>query len=93
MKIFNGDFNATQGTEDIFNPTVGNESLHEASNVNRVRVVNYATSKNLIIKSTTFPHRDTYKHTWASPDGIKHNQIDHVLIEKRRHLNILDVRS
>jgi hypothetical protein len=28
--------------------------------------------------------------TWTS-DGVTHNQIDHVLIEKRRHSNILDV--
>jgi hypothetical protein len=42
---------------------IGNESLHEASNDNGVRVVNFAASKNLIVKSTTFPHRDIHKHT------------------------------
>jgi hypothetical protein len=57
------------------------------------RVENFATSKNLIVKSTTFPHRDIHKHNWTSPDGVTHNQIDHVLIDKRRHSNILDVRS
>jgi hypothetical protein len=55
-------------------------SLHEASNDNRVRVVNFATLKNLIIKSTTFPHCNIHKHTWTS-DGITHNQIDHILID------------
>jgi endonuclease/exonuclease/phosphatase family metal-dependent hydrolase len=49
--------------------------------------------KNLIVKSTTFPHHDIHKHTWTSPDGAAHNQIDHVLIDKRRHSNILDVWS
>jgi endonuclease/exonuclease/phosphatase family metal-dependent hydrolase len=93
MKIFVGDFNAKVGKEDIFKQIIGNESLHEASNDNGVRVVNFATSKNLIVKSTTFPNRDIYKHTWTSPDGVTHNQIDHVLIDKIRHLNILDVRS
>jgi hypothetical protein len=43
MKIFLGDFNAKVGREDIFKPLIGNESLHEASNDNRVRVVNFAT--------------------------------------------------
>jgi hypothetical protein len=31
--------------ENIFKPTIGNESLHEISNDNGVRIVNYATSK------------------------------------------------
>jgi hypothetical protein len=93
MKIFLGDFNAKAGREDIFKPIIGNESLCEASNDNGVRVVNFATSKNLIVKSTIFPHHDIHNHTWTSPDGVTHNQIDHVLIDKRRHSNILDVRS
>jgi hypothetical protein len=69
------DFNAKVGREDIFKPVIGNESLHEASNDNGVRVVSFATSKNLIVKSTTFPHRDIHKHTWTSSDGVTHNQI------------------
>jgi hypothetical protein len=92
MKILLGDFNAKVGREDIFKPIIGNESLHEASDDNRARIVNFATSKNLIVKST-FPHRDIHKHTWTSPDGVTHKQIDPVLIDKRRHSNILDVRS
>jgi hypothetical protein len=47
MKILLGDFNAKVGREDIFKQTVGNESLLEISNDNRVRLVNFATSKNL----------------------------------------------
>jgi hypothetical protein len=74
-------------------PIIGNESLHEVSNGNGVTAVNFATSKNLIVKSTTFPHRDIHEHTWASPDGVTHNQIDHVLVDKRRQSNTLDVRG
>jgi hypothetical protein len=92
MKILKGDFNAEVGREGNFKPIICNESLHEASNDNGVRVVNFAISKNLIVKSITFPHRDIHKHTWTSSDGVIHNQIDHVLIDKRRHSNILDVR-
>jgi endonuclease/exonuclease/phosphatase family metal-dependent hydrolase len=92
-KILLGDFNAKVGREDIFKPIIGNESLHEASNDNGFRVVNFATLKNLIVKSTTFPHHDIHKHTWTSSDGATHNQIDYVLIDKRRHSNILDDRS
>jgi hypothetical protein len=34
MKYLLEDFNAKVGREDIFNPTIGNESLHEISNDN-----------------------------------------------------------
>jgi hypothetical protein len=78
--------------EDIFKPTIGNESLHQDSNDNGVRVVNFAT-KNLVVKSTMFPHRNIHKYIWTSPDGKTHNQIDHILIDRRRHSSILDVRS
>jgi endonuclease/exonuclease/phosphatase family metal-dependent hydrolase len=88
-----GDFNAKVGREDIFKPTIGNESSHKISNDNGVRVVNFATSKNLVVKSTLFPHRSIHKYTWTSPDGQTHNQIDHVLIDRRWHSSILDVRS
>jgi hypothetical protein len=93
MKILLGDFNANVGREDMFKLIIGNESLHETSNDNGDRVVNFATSKNLIVKSTTFSYRDIHKHAWNSPDGVTHNQIDPVLIEKRRHSNILHVHS
>jgi hypothetical protein len=45
MKILLEDFNAKVGTEDIFKPTIGNESLQETSNDNGVRITNFATSK------------------------------------------------
>jgi hypothetical protein len=93
MQILLGDFNDKVGREDIFKPTIGNESLHAIGNGNGVREVNFATSKNLTVKSRIFPHRNIHKFTWTSPDGKKQNQIDHILIYKRRHSSILDVRS
>jgi hypothetical protein len=45
IKILLADFNAKVGRENIFKRTIGNESLHETSNDNGVRVVNFATSK------------------------------------------------
>ena len=81
------------GRENIFNPTIGNESLLQGSNGNGVRIVNFATSKNLVVKSTMFPHRNFHKYTWTSPDGKTHNQIDHILIDRRWQTSILGVRS
>ena len=47
MKALLGDFNTKVGREDIFKPTIGNESLHQDNNDNGVRIINFATSKNL----------------------------------------------
>jgi hypothetical protein len=88
IKILLGDFNTKVGRKDIFKPPVGNESLLEISIDNGVRVVNFATPKNLTVKSTMFPHSNIHKFTWTSPDGRTHNQIDHILINRRRHSNI-----
>jgi len=44
-KILLGDFNAKLGREDIFKKPVENESLHQDSNNNGVRNVNFATPK------------------------------------------------
>jgi hypothetical protein len=92
MKILLGDLNAKVDRENIFKPKIGNEGLHEISNDKRVRVVNFATSKNLVVKSTMFPHCKIHKYTWTSSEGNTHNQIDHVLIERRWHSSIPDVR-
>ena len=82
MKILLGDFNAKVEGENILKPTIENGSLHQDSNDNGVRIVNFATSKNLIVKSSMFPHRDIHKHNWTSPNGKTHNQIDHILIDR-----------
>jgi len=56
MKILLGDFNSKLEKGDIFKPTVWNGSLHQGINDNGVRKVNVATSDNLVVKSTIFPH-------------------------------------
>jgi len=47
--------------------------------------------KNPVIESTMFPHRKTLNQPWTSPDGKTHNQIEHTLINRRRHSSMLDV--
>jgi hypothetical protein len=91
MKILLGNFSVKVGREDIFKPTIGNESLHKISNVNGVRLVNFATSKNHRVKSTMFPHCSIHKYTWTPPDGKTYSQIDHILVDRRRHVDVLDV--
>ena len=50
-KILLGGFNEKVGRENIFNPTNGNECLNENSNDNGVRRVNFATSKNQVVRT------------------------------------------
>jgi len=76
MKILLGDFNAKLERENIFKPTIGPEILHQVSNDNAVRLVNLATSKYLLVKSTMIPHRNIHKYTWTCPDGKIHKQIE-----------------
>jgi hypothetical protein len=54
------DFNAKVGREDIYKTTIVNESLHEINSNNGVGVVNFATSKNLTVKSTMFTHSNIH---------------------------------
>jgi ankyrin repeat protein len=58
-----GNFNAKVGREDIFKLTIRNENLHDISNDNGVRLVNFVTSKNLTVKSMMFPHCAVHKYT------------------------------
>jgi len=88
-----GDFNAKVGGENIFKPTNGQESLHQVSKDNGVRIVNIATSKNLVVNSMMFPHWNIHKYTWTSPDCKTYNQIVHVLIDRRWYSIVLDVGS
>jgi hypothetical protein len=71
---------------------IGIESLHQGSNDNGIRIVNFATSNNLVVKSTMLPHRNVHKYTWTSPDGKIHNQIDHTLIDRRWHSSVIEVQ-
>ena len=61
MKMLLGDINAKLGRENIFKPTTVQESLHQDSNDNGVRLINFAISQNLVDKSTMFPHRNIHK--------------------------------
>jgi hypothetical protein len=77
--------NAKVGTEDTVKSIVGNESSREIINDNRISAVNIVTSLYLNVKSTTFPYGNIHKYNPTSTHGKTHNQIDHVLTDKRWH--------
>jgi hypothetical protein len=39
-----------------------------------------------------FPHRKIHTYTWTSCEGNTNNQTDHILIDRRWHSGIPDVR-
>jgi hypothetical protein len=43
MKILSGDFNAKMGRKNILKPTLENESIHQVSNDNGVKITNFST--------------------------------------------------
>lgn len=51
---------------NLSNCYIGTEKLHEESNQNRVRLINFASTKNMIVGGTMSPHRKIHKVTWKS---------------------------
>jgi hypothetical protein len=47
----------------------------------------------MVVKSTMFPLQNIHKYTWTSPDGKIHNQIDHMLIDRKWQSIIPDIWS
>lgn len=68
-------------------------SLHDVSNVNGLRLINFAASRGLFIGTTSFPGKRIHKATWTSPDGSTCNQIDHLLISDRHKSDLMSTIS
>lgn len=53
-----GDFNVKIRRERYYQTIIGNHSLHEKSNDNGTKLVNFAAGKGLVVKRTVFPRKD-----------------------------------
>ncbi|XP_055622403.1 craniofacial development protein 2-like [Toxorhynchites rutilus septentrionalis] len=92
IKIIIGDFNAQIGKEQEFKPVIVMYSAHPLTNENGLRLIDFATSKNMAVRSTFFQHKFVHQYTWRSPNQTE-SQINHVLIDGRHFSNITDVRT
>jgi len=72
-------------------PTTGNESLHNETKNNGIKMIQFVISHGLNVRSTTFPHKDIQKEAWYSADGRTASQIDHILISNRFTTAITDI--
>lgn len=93
IKIIGGDFDAEIGKEAIHATAIGMHSLHDNSNDNGCRLIDFCASQKLFIGSTTFPHKDIHKGTWYSPDGLIKKQVDHLLFCAQHKYILNDVRA
>jgi len=93
IKIVMRDFNVQVDKELGLAPNVQKFSLHEETNNNGWRMLDFAITKNMAISSTLFQHERIHKTTWRSPDEGTSNQIDHVMTDSRHATDILDVKS
>jgi hypothetical protein len=50
--------NAKVGKEQIYRPVTGKHSLHKRSNNNGMRLINFASSRNMVVGGTMFEHKD-----------------------------------
>jgi endonuclease/exonuclease/phosphatase family metal-dependent hydrolase len=69
IKILLGDLNAKIGREEIYQELIRRSSMHPNTNNNGHRLVDFAATKNLVVSSTCFTHKEIHKQTWRSPDG------------------------
>jgi len=88
-----GDFNAKSGKEQIYKDITRRYSLHEVTNSNGLRLVQYVTTYKLKVLSTWYPRKDIHKGTWKIPGTNDSNQIDHILVSKRWATDIENVRT
>jgi len=73
-------FNAKVGRERYYRAITGNHSLHEESDDNGTKLVNFAAGKGLVVKSTMLSRKGVHKYTWIAPNAMYKNQSDHILI-------------
>jgi hypothetical protein len=72
-KILLRYFSAKASREEFFKPKIRNDSLHDISPDEGVRVVNFSSSKNLFVKSKVFPHGNIHKNSTTLPNSKIHH--------------------
>jgi len=76
--------NAKLGKEKAFSQVVDRHTLHNTSNKNGEIVENYAISNDMFLISTNFQQKKIHAGKWTSPDYQTINQIDHVIVSKKK---------
>jgi hypothetical protein len=67
IKIQLRNFNAKIRKEEIYHRLTRKQSLHLNTNKNGQKLVNFMATKNTVVSSTCFSHKDIHKQTWWYP--------------------------
>jgi exonuclease III len=87
------EFNAKIGKVKANQSVARQHTIHEETSENGLILYHFAEANKLLISSTCFEHKDIHNGTWKDPAGRTVNQIDHVLINKRRSIIVEDVQT
>lgn len=80
-----GDFNARIGKESYLKDVAEKFTMHEKTHNNGQMLSTLAAEQGLILVSTKFQRRKEEKITWKIPGKDDGTQIDHVLVNRKRH--------
>ncbi|CAM4681115.1 unnamed protein product [Leuciscus chuanchicus] len=101
MLVIAGDFNARIGLDSsILNPrAVGKHALHEKTNDNGSRLVEFCETTNTRSAQFRFPHKKSRIWTWQPDANRKENddknraQLDHILISGKWANSVKNIRA
>ena len=84
IKIIQGDWNATIGTDAHKNwaGTTGKFGIG-ITNERGICLLEFTKMQDMVIANTRFRHKISRRTTWTSPDGITKNQIDYIMVDKK----------
>ena len=69
VKVVSGNLNVKVGQEEVYKSTIGSFSVHQLTNDNGLRLINFASSKHISICSTVFQYAHHLSYTWRHPRG------------------------
>lgn len=92
ITILMGDLNAKVGSANCGNERVMGKHGVGTMNHNGELFVDFCSMNDLVIGGTLFPHTESHKVTWQTPDGSAENQIDHIAISRRWRGTLQDCR-
>jgi hypothetical protein len=80
-EIISGDMNAREEKKIWTEIAIGTCGLHDETNNNGTRLINYTVPQRRITEGTLFPHRNIRVHEgkWHGPVDRTVNQTDHVI--------------
>ena len=80
MKTVLLDFNGESGKNSHLYPACGGHNIHNETNDNGKRTVNFVLGRDSTMTGTWYQHKDIHKVTWRSPDNKIYKQTEHTLV-------------